>query len=85
MIRAGASRRYGTPVRSYRHPEGRQGIVRRGTDGAGILAVVHRFGAGRSDGIEVPTIPEAERYEITDVLTDGQGTSGAGRTNSAVD
>jgi len=48
IIRDGQSRRVGTPVVSYRHPEGWQALVRYG-DNSQILAVVSTF-AGVAGG-----------------------------------
>jgi alpha-galactosidase len=71
VIREGKTRRYGTPVRTYRHPQGWQGIVRYADNGSRVLVVIHRFAASSSEWIQVP-IPEGERYDIADVFADGR-------------
>jgi len=70
VIREGKTRRYGTAIRSYRHPQGWQGIVRYADNGTQVLVIIHRFAATSSEWMEVP-ISEADRYDIAEVFADG--------------
>jgi alpha-galactosidase len=70
IIKRGTTHRFGTPIASYRHPEGWQGIVRLSEDRSEVLIVVHTFAGALPDRIEVP-LPEAERYELRRVFSDG--------------
>ncbi len=60
-LRAGSSRRYGKPVRSIRHPQGWQAVLRRPDVEGPLLLVVHRF-AGEGGEISMP-IP-AGRWRV---------------------
>ncbi len=62
IIKSGTSFRYGPEVRSYRHPEGWQAVVRAGHE-SGILVVIHVFGGSCPAVIEVP-LPDSSGEEI---------------------
>ena len=57
-IRDGFSYRFGPPVKSYRHPEGWQAILRVRSDKKQALVVVHTFGG---------TLPDTLRIENPDI------------------
>ncbi|POP34999.1 alpha-galactosidase [Lactonifactor longoviformis] len=66
VIRKGCTYRFGSDIKSYRHPEGWQGIVRIGEQGK-ILAVLHTFRGMVPNEIEI-TIPEYSQDKTYSIL-----------------
>lgn len=70
IIKEGTTGRYGTSVRSYRHPKGWQGIMRTSKDQSFILVVVHTFGGGNEKDITLPLPPDSGTYTIAEIFSD---------------
>jgi len=68
-IRDGISYRFGSAVRSYRHPEGWQAVVRVSRDKKQAFAVIHTFAGTVSDEINLQ-VPDLMGLRITDILAD---------------
>ncbi|GAA0134994.1 hypothetical protein YSY43_18340 [Paenibacillus sp. YSY-4.3] len=69
IIKDGKTNRFGSPIQSYRHPKGWQGIIRTSRDGSQMMIVVHKFGGDASDIIKLP-LPAFGCYEIVQVFSD---------------
>jgi len=54
IIREGISRRFGSPVLSYRHPQGWQALRRMTPDGKRILVVLHTFARPGAEEVRIP-------------------------------
>lgn len=67
IVRDGQSYRYGSKIRSARHPEGWQALVRIGADRA--YAVLHTFG-GELPGEVAVKLPEGSPEKITRIYAD---------------
>lgn len=62
IIKQGFSLRFGPDIKSYRHPEGWQAILRESSDKKQALVVVHTFGGILPDNIQI-RIPDNLRIE----------------------
>lgn len=69
IIRNGQSYRYGEQVKSARHPEGWQALVRVGTDGR-CLAVLHTFGGALPKEIRIK-LPDGVSGNISRIYSAG--------------
>lgn len=71
VIRKGNTYRFGPEIKSYRHPEGWQGIVRIGEQGS-ILAVLHTFRKKIPNEIEImiPGYSQDKKYSILEVYAE---------------
>lgn len=69
VIRHGQSYRYGSAIKSGRHPKGWQAVVRTGTDTEEAYAVIHIFDKELPECIEV-TLPEGCPCNVVDIYTD---------------
>lgn len=67
IIKHGFSRRFGTNIKSYRHPEGWQAIIREGSDGKQALVVVHTFGGTLPESIQLSV---SHDYRIDTVFSE---------------
>jgi alpha-galactosidase len=68
-IREGSRYRFGPPVKSYRHPEGWQALLRVRADKRQALVVVHTFGGKLPDTIRIEN-PDIKTLAITEVLSE---------------
>ncbi|HEX2947329.1 MAG TPA: glycoside hydrolase family 36 protein [Clostridia bacterium] len=66
-IRDGISYRYGPEVKSYRHLEGWQAIIRVGSDKKQAFAVIHTFGGTLPDTIRIEN-PDIKMLAVTEVF-----------------
>jgi len=77
IIEHGVSSRFGSKIKSYRHPEGWQAILRKSIDKKQALVVVHTFGGvlpnsiqiKSPDNLKIDTIFSEEGFNVS--LTDG--------------
>lgn len=69
VIKEGLSHWYGPPIRSYRHPEGWQALVRISRDKKRAFAVVHTFGNQPADEIRI-VLPTQGVYGLVNVFGD---------------
>lgn len=69
VIRSGTSRRYGPEVKSYRHPEGWQAVVRTSPDSTQSLIVFHSFGNVGQSPVEVPA---PAGWRVTEAVCSGE-------------
>lgn len=67
LIKSGYSKRYGKPVKSYRHPFGWQAVLRSSDDEA--LLVIHTFNGKYDEPITI-TLPE--RYKVVKLYSDSE-------------
>lgn len=70
MIRNGYTNWFGTPINSYRHPQGWQGILRTG-DNLDAYVVIHIFDGKMEYDCSID-LPQQYEYEITDVYSDSE-------------
>lgn len=73
VIKKGRTHFFGTEIRSYRHPEGWQGIFREDEEGRRAYAVLHGFNkaAGTQIRMDIPagyTVKEIYSYENEEVM-----------------
>lgn len=68
-VREGASYRFGPSVKSYRHPEGWQAILRVGADKRQAFVVVHTFGGTLPATIRIQN-PDIEKLAIKGILSE---------------
>lgn len=68
IIRSGQTKYFGPKIRSYRFPEGWQGIVRYSDDQSEALALVHTFGGVIPSEIQIPL---EGNYRIKNVYSAG--------------
>lgn len=68
-IRDGISYRFGSEIKSYRHPEGWQAVIRVRKDKKQAIAVVHTFAGELTGGISL-NIPDLTGFGITDIFAD---------------
>lgn len=69
VIRHGQSYRYGSAIKSGRHPKGWQAVVRTGTDTEEAYAIIHIFDKELPECIEI-TLPEGCPCNVVDIYTD---------------
>jgi len=69
IIKKGFSHRFGPEVRSYRHPQGWQAVLRISEDKLSAFVVVHTFEGELQNGI-IFKLPQEYRFEIDDVYAE---------------
>jgi alpha-galactosidase len=69
VIMRGVSYRYGTPVRSYRHLEGWQAVLRIAEDKTEAFAVIHTFSGDFAKEIRI-RLPEKYEFELVNVYAE---------------
>lgn len=70
MIKVGQSYRYGEKVKSARHPEGWQALLRMGKDGKACM-ILHTFEGELPDEIEI-SLPKGCKEQILDCYSDSE-------------
>jgi len=68
-VREGSSYRFGPPVKSYRHPEGWQAVLRIRADKKQAFAVVHTFGGKLPDIIRIQH-PDINGMTVADIFSE---------------
>lgn len=68
VIADGQSYRFGTKIKSARHPKGHQAVVRIGKEHQ-AYALIHTFAGALPQRIEIP-LPEDKTYQIEEIFSD---------------